>query len=91
MRAAVSGMWASYTELLEIGNTRGKLSAKNCLGSKGRYMVLYSKGMRSGLGTRVRSGSAKESGTISKGMHAKVGRGTGKWAEAPKSRKCASR
>ena len=29
--AAVLGMQASYTELLEIGNTRGKLSAKNCL------------------------------------------------------------
>ena len=28
-RAAVSGTQASYTELLEIGNTRGKLSARN--------------------------------------------------------------
>ena len=33
-------------------------------------------GMQSGLGTRVRSRSAKESGTISKGTQVKVGRGT---------------
>ena len=83
-------MWVSYTELFEIGNARGKLSARNCLGevisgSKGRYMVLYSKGMQSGLGTRVRSRNAKESGMISKGMQGKVSRGTGKWAKAPKA------
>ena len=54
-------------------------------------MVLYTMGMRSGLGTRVRSGSAEESGTIkwydSKAMQGKVGQGTGKWAKAPKARK----
>ena len=33
-------------------------------------------GMQSGIGTRVRSGSAKESGTISKAMQGKVGQGT---------------
>ena len=46
--------------------------------------------MQSGLGTRVRSGSAKESGTISKGTQGKVGRGAGKWAKAPKAQKCVS-
>ena len=33
-------------------------------------------GMQSGIGTRVRSGSAKESGTISKVTQGKVGQGT---------------
>ena len=48
-------------------------------------MVLYSKGMQSSLGMRVRSGSAKETGMISNGMQGKVGRGIGKWAEAQKA------
>ena len=43
-------------------------------------MVLYTMGMRSGLGTRVRSRSAEESGTIkwydSKATQGKVGQGT---------------
>ena len=39
---------------------------------------------------RVRSGSAKESGTTTKGMQGKVGQGTGKWAEALKAQKCMS-
>ena len=43
--------------------------------------------MQSSLGTRVQSGSAKESGTISKGTQGKVGQGMGKWAEAPKAQK----
>ena len=38
--------------------------------------VLYTMGMQSGIGTRVRSRSAKESGTISKAMQGKVSRGT---------------
>ena len=46
--------------------------------------------MQSGLGTRVRSRSAKESGTISKGTQGKVGQGVGKWAKAPEAWKYVS-
>ena len=53
-------------------------------------MILYSKCMQSSLGTRIRSRSAKESGTISKGMQGKVGQGVRKWAEAPEAQKCVS-